>query len=169
MKKAGQEEVVKLFPIPASKGLGSAFEDAVETDEVDEDAVVELCARLRKCCMYGSGGVLLSNRRTLSMLARACIGCPSSPFGVAAASTHGLQKHKRMIRQASVHASREKPVDAFATCRHTVNPECEYEVCLTREEAFKNVGAVVSESTSTVKSFRHLDEAPHLFIPAAAS
>lgn len=70
LKKAGQEVVVKLFPKAVSKGIGSASEDAVEAEEAEEDVDV---ARLRRCCRYGSGGVLLSKSRTLSVLVRACV------------------------------------------------------------------------------------------------
>jgi hypothetical protein len=163
-KKAGQEEVVKLLPRPASKDMGSASEEAVETEEAEEDVAA---ARLRTCCLGGSGGMLRSKRRTLSVLVRACVACPSLSFGVTAA--HGLQKHKRMIKQTNVDASRETPCDFLTQFRHVVSIEYEYEVSSTKEEAFKSVDAAVSESMPTVKSFRHLDEAPHMFIPAAAS
>ena len=101
MKKAGQEEVVKLFPKAVSKGTGSASEDAVEIEEEEEEAEdvdVERSARLRRCCMNGSGGVLLSKSRTLSVLIRACVTCSSVLFGISAAATRGLQKHRRTIR-----------------------------------------------------------------------
>jgi hypothetical protein len=167
LKKVGHEEVVKLLPNPASKDLGSASEmevEAVEADEAEEDVVA---ARLRICCMIGSGGALRSKRRTLSVFVRPCVACSSLSFGVTAA--HGLQKHKRMIKQTSVDASREMPCDFLTRFRHAVSIEYEYEVCSTKEEAFKSVDAAVSESMPTVKSFRHLDKALHLFIPAAAS
>jgi hypothetical protein len=68
----------------------------------------------------------------------------------------------------SVDAIRETPCDFLTRFRHAVSIEYEYEVCLTKEEAFKSVDAAVSESMPTVKSFRHLGEAPHMSIPAAA-
>lgn len=79
LKKVGQVEVVKLFPRPVSKGLGSASEEpevAVEMDEAEEDVDVERSARLIRC-ISGSGGVLRSKRRILSLLVRACDACSS--------------------------------------------------------------------------------------------
>jgi copper chaperone CopZ len=165
LKKVGQEEVVKLFPKPASKGLGSASEEAVEADGAEEDVDA---ARLRNCCIYGSGGVLLSKRSTLSVLVSARVACSSLLFGVDAASTRGLQKHKRMIKQTSVDATLETSSDFLTQFRHAVCIECEYEVSSTKE-ALKSVDVAASGSIPTVKSFRHLGKAPHLFIPGAAS
>jgi hypothetical protein len=88
---------------------------------------------------------------------------------VDAASTHGLQKHKRMIKQTRVDATLETPFDFLTQFRHAVSIEYEFEVSSTREEAFKSVDVAALGSMPTVKSFRHLDEALHLFIPVAAS
>jgi hypothetical protein len=74
LRKIGQEEVVKLLPKPASKGLGSASEEAVETDGAEEDVDA---ARLGNRCVYGSGGVLLSKRSKLSVLVKARVACSS--------------------------------------------------------------------------------------------
>jgi hypothetical protein len=166
LKKMGQEEVVKLLPKPASKGLGSASEEAVETDGAEEDVDA---ARLRNCCIYGSGGVLLSKRSKLSVLVRARVACSLLSSGVDAASTHGLRKHKRMIKQTRVDAILETPFDFLAQFRHALSIGYEFEVSSNREETFKSVDVAALGSMPTVKSFRHLDEAPHLFIPVAAS
>lgn len=171
LKKAGQEEVVKLFPRAVSKGIGSASEEAVEEEEeeAEEDVDVERSARLRNCCMNGSGGGLLSKSRTLSVLGRASVTCSSVSFGISAAFTRKLQKHSRMIRQKRADASRETPCD-FLTQRHgAVTLEDGYDASSTKERAFEGVGVAASESMPTVKSLRHLSEAPHLFIPAGAS
>jgi hypothetical protein len=119
--------------------------------------------------MYDSGGVLVSKRRRLSVLARACVVRSSLSSDRAAALTHGLQKHNSTIRQTSVDASCETPFDTLAECRHAVKSEYGYDVRLSKGEAFESVDAAVSESTPTVESFRHLGEEPHLFIPAARS
>lgn len=170
MKKAGQEEVVKLFPRAVSKGIGSASEEAVDEDEEAEEEVdVERSARLRKCCMNGSGGVLLSKSRTLSVLGRACVTCSSVSFRISAAFTRELQKHSRMIRQKRADASRETPCDKVTQRHREVNLEDRYDASPTKEGAFEGVGVAASESMPTVKSLRHLGEAPHLFIPAGAS
>jgi hypothetical protein len=108
LKKIGHDEVVKLLPKPASKGLGSASEEAVETDGAEEDVDA---ARLRNCGGYGSGGVLLSKRSKLSELVRARVACSLLSSGVDAASTRGLQKHRRMIKQTRVDAILEAPFD----------------------------------------------------------
>lgn len=141
----------------------------VDADEAAEDVGVELAARLIKCCMYGSGGVLVSKRRMLSVLVKTRVVCSSLSSDRVAALTHGLQKYKSMIRQTSVDASCETPFDTLAEGRHAVKSEYEYEVRLSKGEAFESVDAAVSESTPTVESFRHLGEEPHLFIPAARS